>query len=244
MTCWLRSGAGWLIRLSADDSETLMTPFSLLLTAALLAGAPPQSPGAAAGPAHPSPAIVAVPPVVPPLAAASPLHVSGVENAFQVSASLFRGAQPSEPGLAELKKLGISVIVNLRERGSEVESERKLVEALGLRYVSIPVGSWSAPAREQVVEFLTLLRRSPGDKIFVHCHLGRDRTGVMIAAYRVAEQHWSAGQAIAEMHTAGFHALLQPQMWAFVKRFPEAFATEAVFLPFRQAKSLAALNTE
>lgn len=216
-----------------------MSPFSIFLASALLVGVAQQSPAAVAVTPQPSLATVVA---QPPLGAASRLRVAGVENVFQVSASLFRGAQPSEPGLAELKKLGISVIVNLRERGAEVESERKEAVALGLRYVSIPIGGLSAPAREQVVEFLTLLRRSPNDKIFVHCHLGRDRTGVMIAAYRVAEQHWSAAQALGEMHAAGFHNLLQPEMWMFVKRFPKLFETEAVFLPFRQARSLAVLS--
>ncbi|HEV2719278.1 MAG TPA: dual specificity protein phosphatase family protein [Thermoanaerobaculia bacterium] len=176
---------------------------------------------------------------------AAPAHridVSGVDNVFQVNASLFRGAQPSELGLAELKKLGITVVVNLRERGHDVESERKEAEALGLRYVSIPVGGWSAPAKAQVAEFLTLLRGSSGDKIFVHCHLGRDRTGVMIAAYRVAEQHWTAKQAIQEMHSAGFHSILQPEMWAFVEQLPKAFATDSVFLPFRVAQPLTVMH--
>jgi len=216
-----------------------MSRFSIFLASALLVGVAQQSPAAVV--ATPQPSLAAVV-AQPSSGAASRLRVAGVENVFQVNASLFRGAQPSEPGLAELKKLGISVIVNLRERGAEVESERREAEALGLRFVSIPIGGLSAPARDQVAEFLTLLRRSPHDKIFVHCHLGRDRTGVMIAAYRVAEQHWSAAQAIEEMHAAGFHALMQPQMWMFVRRFPKLFATEAVFQPFRQARSLADLS--
>jgi protein-tyrosine phosphatase len=228
-----------------------MSPFLPLLLTAFLAGSPQQAPAAAAAGA-PQQALAAVagsprqasPGVIGQLLAApaSRLHVPGVENAFQVSASLFRGAQPSELGLAELKKLGVTVIVNLRERSGQVDSERKQAEALGLHYVSIPVGGFSPPGGDQVVEFLTLLRRSPADKVFVHCHLGRDRTGVMIAAYRVVEQNWTAAQAIEEMHSAGFRGLFQPQMWMFVKRFPKIFATEAVFLPLRQGHAVAALR--
>ena len=162
------------------------------------------------------------------------LDLSGVDNAFQVNPSLFRGAQPSASGLAELAKLGITIVVNLRERGPEVEAEREQAEALGLRYVSIPVGGWSAPTLQQVAEFLTLLRRSAGEKIFVHCHRGRDRTGVMIAAWRIAERHWTARQALREMRSAGFRSLAQPRMWAFVERFPQGFASDSLFLPFHQ----------
>lgn len=199
--------------------------FSSLLVSALLTLSPQQFPpavvtGSLAGPA-------------------TRLSLAGVENAFQVNASLFRGAQPSASGLAELAKLGITIVVNLRESGPEVESERRQAEALGLRYVSIPVGGWSAPTMKQVAEFLTLLRRSPGEKIFVHCHRGRDRTGVMIAAWRIAERHWTAGQAIREMRSAGFRGLVQPLMWAFVERFPEGFASDELFLPFHQEPALA-----
>jgi protein tyrosine phosphatase (PTP) superfamily phosphohydrolase (DUF442 family) len=165
---------------------------------------------------------------------ATRLDLSGVDNAFQVNASLFRGAQPSAAGLAELAKLGVTIVVNLRERGPEVEAERKQVEALGLRYMSIPVGGWSPPTMKQVARFLKLLRSSSGEKIFVHCHRGRDRTGVMIAAWRIAERHWTARQAIREMKSAGFRSLVQPRMWAFVKRFPEGLASDSLFLPFHQ----------
>jgi tyrosine-protein phosphatase SIW14 len=165
------------------------------------------------------------------------IAVPGVDNLFQVNTSLFRGAQPSELGLEQLKKLGVTVIVNLRERGQVVDTERNQAEALGLRYVSIPVDTWAPPTNGQVAQFLTMLQSSPGDKFFVHCHLGRDRTGVMVAAYRVAEQHWTAGQAIHEMESVGFRAIREPLMWAFVDRFPKAFASDSVFQPLRALAS-------
>lgn len=201
-----------------------MSFFSLLLVSAFLAGSPQQPPS----------------PVLNQPAAR--LVVPGVKNVFQVSASLFRGAQPSEQGLAELKKLGVTVIVNLRERGQEVDSERTEAKALGLRYVSIPVDTWLPPTTHQVAEFLTMLRSSPGDKFFVHCHLGRDRTGVMIAAYRVAAQHWDADQIIHEMEAAGFRAVKQPFMWAFVERFPKAFASDSEFQSLRVLPQVASLQ--
>lgn len=213
-----------------NDRITAQTPllFSLLLLSSLLALSPQQD----------QPAVVARSVASP----ATRLHLAGVGNAFRVNASLYRGAQPSASGLAELAKLGVTIVVNLRDRGSEVESERREAEALGLRYVSIPIGGWSAPSMDQVAEFLRLLRRSPGEKIFVHCHRGRDRTGVMIAAWRIAEQHWTARRAIREMKSAGFSGFVQPLMWAFVERFPKAFASESLFLPFRQLPATAAAS--
>ena len=46
------------------------------------------------------------------------LRIEGVPNSGKINEHLFRGAQPRDPGLLELKKLGISTIVNLRDEDS------------------------------------------------------------------------------------------------------------------------------
>ncbi len=55
------------------------------------------------------------------------------------------------------------------------------------------------PASQQVAEFLNLLQANSRQKIFIHCHHGADRTGVMVAAFRIAMQNWTPQQALAEM---------------------------------------------
>jgi protein tyrosine/serine phosphatase len=51
--------------------------------------------------------------------------------------------------------------------------------------------------------FLQLIRENR-DKIFVHCRLGDYRVGMMIAAYRMAEQGWTADEAMREKKSDGF----------------------------------------
>jgi protein tyrosine phosphatase (PTP) superfamily phosphohydrolase (DUF442 family) len=99
---------------------------------------------------------------------AQKIALAGVPNAGKINDFLLRGAQPSKQGLAELRKLGVTTVVNLRSWSHEVESERKQAESLGLRYVNIPINGWSPPTNEQVAQFLALLRSSPDQKIFVH----------------------------------------------------------------------------
>jgi tyrosine-protein phosphatase SIW14 len=160
-------------------------------------------------------------------APAEKLKIAGVPNAGKINDSLYRGAQPSAQGLAELKKLGVTTIVDLRGNRGPVAQERAQAEALGLRFVDIPMSGWSAPSTDQVSHFLKLLRDEPTNKVFVHCYYGADRTGVMIAAYRIAEQNWTADQAIAEMYSFGFHYRWHPTMKNYVYGFPARLSGES-----------------
>jgi tyrosine-protein phosphatase SIW14 len=104
---------------------------------------------------------------------------------------LLRGAQPSAQGLAELKKLGVTTIVDLRGNSGPVDWERAQAESLGMRFVNIPVLGWSAPNDTKVAQFLKVVQQDPTQKIFMHCYYGEDRTGVMVATYRIAQQNWT-----------------------------------------------------
>jgi len=171
-------------------------------------------------------------------APAEKLKLEGVPNAGKISDALMRGAQPSEQGLAELKKLGVTTVVDLRGNRGPVMWERAEVEALGMRFVDIPVNGWSAPSNAQVAEFLKLFRDDPKQKIFVHCYFGQDRSGVMVAAYRIAQQNWTAEQAMAEMYSFGFHNHLYPSMKSYVRRFPATFGADPAFVPLHSLSSL------
>jgi tyrosine-protein phosphatase SIW14 len=150
------------------------------------------------------------------------LHLPGIHNAGKISDVLYRGAQPKDAGLAELKKLGITTIVDLRgEDGQKTDWEHRKATVLGMRFVHIPVSGWSPPTDEQVAQFLSLFHDEPQQKIFVHCRFGDDRTGVFVAAYRMAMDKWSAEQAMREMYFFGFNGFWHPAMKEFIREFPE-----------------------
>src|SRR5436853_5391508 len=177
-------------------------------------------------------------PLLTPRAFGQKLQIVGVHNAGKVTESLYRGAQPKETGLSELKLLGITTIVDLRgEDREKVAWERKRAESLGMRFVHIPVSGWSPPTDEQVAQFLSLLHDNPGQKIFVHCRFGEDRTSVFIAAYRIAAEKWSAKQAIKEMYFFGFNGLWQPSMKLYVQDFPSRLNSAPGLAPLRALPS-------
>lgn len=166
------------------------------------------------------------------------LHILGIHNAGKINDVLFRGAQPRENGLAELKKLGITTIVDLRgEDREKSEWERKQAESLGMRFVHLPVSGWAPPTDEQVAQFLALFRDDPRQKVFVHCRFGDDRTGVFVAAYRMAVDKWSSEKALNEMYFFGFNGFWHPSMKKFIREFPNHLHSSPALAGLAQAAS-------
>jgi tyrosine-protein phosphatase SIW14 len=178
-------------------------------------------------------AAASAPPIAEP-ASGQKLHIAGIHNAGKITDVLYRGGQPKETAFSELKLLGISTIVDLRgEDHEKIAWERKRAESLGIRFVHIPVSGWSPPSDEQVAEFLTLFRSEPGQKVFVHCHFGDDRTGVFVATYRMTLEKWSAEEAMKEMYLFGFNGFWHPSMKSYIREFPERLSSSPALAPFR-----------
>jgi len=153
----------------------------------------------------------------------------GLPNFAEVTPNLFRGGQPGADGLEALKKMGVTIVVDMR--GSRSDHERQVVMKLGMHYVSIP---WHCPfpKAEAFAKFLHVVQENPGKKIFVHCRLGDDRTGMAIASYRMAVQGWSADEAMKEMELFGFrgvHHAICPGLASYEKKFPKELKTNAAF---------------
>ena len=159
-------------------------------------------------------------PTISPVPLGERLKLPGVPNAGKINDSLFRGAQLRAEGFEQLKKLGITTIVDLRgEDPDKIKWERQQAESAGMRFVNIPVSGWSPPTNEQVAQFLSLFKNR-NEKIFVHCRFGDDRTGVFVATYRMALEKWSAEQAMKEMYFFGFNGFWHPAMKSFIRGFP------------------------
>lgn len=131
---------------------------------------------------------------------AQPIDTEGLPNLYRVSDTLYRGAEPNRGGLEQLDALNIRTVINLQRR----RTDRLEAEALGLHYVEIPVNAWQ-PREEQVVEFLRKVADPNGGPYLVHCQHGADRTGMMVAAYRIVVQGWSRDEAIREMRHGGYN---------------------------------------
>jgi hypothetical protein len=156
--------------------------------------------------------------------------VKGIDNFGEVTPTLFRGGQPNEKGFEELEKMAVDIVVDTRSNRSNQSREAKQVNKLGMKYVPL---SWHCPFPHDDVfaKFLKLMRENPGKKVFIHCRLGDDRTGMMIAAYRMAEG-WSAEDAMLEMEAFGFtgvHHLICPRLASYEQSFPKRLKHNPAF---------------
>ena len=162
--------------------------------------------------------------------------LKGVRNFGEVTPTLYRGGQPTPEGLKALAKMGIEIVV---DTGRSKRDERQ-IKQLGMRYVSLP---WYCPFPKDDVfaRFLELIRKNPDKKIFVHCRLGNDRTGMMIAAYRMGIQGWSAERAMTEMQFFGYtsvHHVMCPGLELYERHFPEHLKKNPAFKELRTEDGL------
>lgn len=133
---------------------------------------------------------------------------ASIPNMAQVAPNFYRGGMPDEQALEELKASGITTIVSLANEKKYLAPEREMTKRLGLRFVHIPLSIWKKPKRNDIDAFLQVIERKDREPVFVHCVYGRDRTGTMVAMYRVEHDHWSADRAYAEMKQHGFRRIL------------------------------------
>ena len=141
----------------------------------------------------------------------------GILNFGKVSEHLYRGAEPDAAGVKNLKQLGIATIIDLRN-GREVRAEEaKDAATEGITYTNVPFAGLGRPTDKQVAQVLAIIEASPGP-VFVHCEHGCDRTGTVIASYRIRHDGWSGEAAQKEADIYGM-SKLEVGMRGFIAQF-------------------------
>jgi len=126
-------------------------------------------------------------------------------NFHRVNEKLYRGAQPKRGEQAKLAQLGIKTIVNLRAEEGSARSEEIEARAAGLRFFNVPMRRTGRPSDADVERTLAILAAPENQPVFVHCQHGADRTGVIIAIYRITQEGWTSERAKAEANQHGMH---------------------------------------
>jgi len=131
------------------------------------------------------------------------VNIAGVSNFHQINDHVYRGAQPTAIGFQSLAKLGVKTVIDLRESGDRSVAERKAVEAAGMRYVSVPLQGMSAPSSANVAKILAIFDNASAGPVFIHCRRGADRTGTIVACYRISHDKWDNAKALKEAKDNG-----------------------------------------
>jgi len=137
--------------------------------------------------------------------------MQGIKNFHQVDQNVYRGGQPNKAGFEQLAKLGVKTVIDLREAGRRSLREENFVTSAGMKYVNVPMTGLTAPTESEIHRILAMLGDSATGSVFVHCMRGADRTGAVIAAYRIYHDHWTNGQALNEAKALGMSFFQLPR---------------------------------
>jgi len=127
-----------------------------------------------------------------------------IENFGKIDDHYYRGSQPNAKQFAELKRLGIKTVIDLR-KDFKPEAEKWAKES-GLQYFRIPLKPGTPATTEQTSYFLSLVNDPANWPVYVHCKGGRHRTGALTAIYRITHDGWTADQAYNEMKEYDFNS--------------------------------------
>jgi len=141
-----------------------------------------------------------------------------LRNLHRVDAHVWRSSQPDAPGFEELKAAGIREVLSLRH----YHVDDHLADGLLLHRVPMDAETIRDSNIVAALKVLTRSKRS----ILVHCRHGSDRTGVVVAMYRMVVQGWPRDKAIAELNDPayGHHAGVYPN----IRRYLETVDVEKI----------------
>ncbi|TSJ90668.1 protein tyrosine phosphatase [Gilliamella apicola] len=146
-------------------------------------------------------------------------------NFYQVSNDIYRSEQPSLKQIKQLDKFGIKTIINLRLW----HSDRDKVVNTGITEVWINMRAGNI-SDKKIIQILKTIKNSP-KPILIHCWHGSDRTGVVVAMYRLIFQNWSKRQVIDELMQPefGHHYNIYPNIKNYINNVDVEQIRHAVF---------------
>lgn len=149
--------------------------------------------------------------------------VEDLGNFGQLESDLFRGARPTEKGMAQLAQRGVRTIINLENKEAPVKQEEAWASKYGIKFINIPLSVITPPSDASVQRFLSLASDPANRPLYFHCMQGRDRTGSMAFCYRLTRHGWTYNAAYQEMEKYHFHTYLLGLRY-FLKHFASEHA--------------------
>ncbi len=137
-------------------------------------------------------------PPVRPASWAAPLTTTTLGNCYRVSDELFRCEQPGKKDIPALNSLDIHSLLNLRH----YHTDSKAFEQAGFKLLLQRMDAGEITATD-LIATLRQFRAAP-KPVIVHCWHGSDRTGSVVAAYRIVFQNWTPAAALDELRHGGY----------------------------------------
>lgn len=129
---------------------------------------------------------------------AEKVELKGFDNLYKVDQDLYRSEQPGSGEMKLLDSLEVRTVVNLRQFRND--RDEAAGTSLGLKHIKMNA---SAMSYEEIVSGMNALLKSE-KPVLVHCLHGSDRTGCMVAVYRMVKCGWTREEAIREFLEGGY----------------------------------------
>lgn len=135
------------------------------------------------------------------------------DNMYKVNSKLYRSEQPSREGFRIIDSLNIETVLNLRNRVSDKSRAKKS----DVQLERVKINSWRMSYEDLIITLKVI--RDSDNPVLVHCLHGSDRTGAVVAAYRMAFEGWSKDKAIEEFlnEKYGYHEKWFPDILELLK---------------------------
>lgn len=145
----------------------------------------------------------------------APLESIGNVHSLRVDHRILRGASP-EGRVILLKENGVTDVLIFRDgSGPHNANEKKELASVGYKDSQVHhipmswknVSSFEESCRKTVaaLKVMNAVEQDSSRKLYIHCTMGEDRTGLISGLYRMIFQSWSTNQAYQqEMCTRGF----------------------------------------
>lgn len=136
------------------------------------------------------------------------IQSSRFKRLYRLNDSVYRSEQPSRKGFEELKALGIKTSITFRRNKNDLRKAK----GTGLELVHIPLKTAELTEDDLVMALRAI--KAAKKPVLVHCWHGSDRTGAIMAAYRVVFENWSKKDAISELRRPelGYHENWYPNV--------------------------------
>lgn len=129
---------------------------------------------------------------------ATKVELQGLNNMYKVDNDLYRSEQPNAKAMFLLDSMKIKTILNVRR----IRNDRHEAKNTKLVLKHVPINTWFINYDDIVASLKEIVKSEK--PILIHCKHGSDRTGCVVATYRMVKCGWTKEESIREFKDGGF----------------------------------------
>ncbi len=152
-------------------------------------------------------------------------------NFHEVVPGIYRSGLIPEKAAPLLREAGIKTVISFDDDRERAAAEEERLKHLGIEVIPMPWSGWEYPKDETIQKAISLIENPELRPVLVHCKHGQERTGVVVACWRISHKGWSADQAYQEMKSYGFRTFQYGHLKKYVYDFAWAHGDQKAKIP-------------